>query len=165
VRARRSQGLLALARWAGRGSAGDSAVHHVGNPAVRYGELDWQKALEQLSPVRPRWDLAIVSNLDPETGRRPKDILAAVNAQVETEHTLSPQVLSARLRYLEQDGYVRHEDSSAAPLRRVYYLLPRGTLLIDNLLAIVGSLAAGRASKADAGARSHACSFRGQIIV
>ena len=123
MRERRSKGLLALVRWAGRGSAGDTAVRHAGNPAARYGELDWQKAQEQLGPVRPRWDLAILSNLDPETGRRPKDILAAVNAQAETEHTLSPQVLSARLRYLEQDGYVRHEDSSAAPLRRVYYLL------------------------------------------
>jgi len=139
VRERRSWGLLALVRWGGRGPAGDRVVGHAGNPAARYRELDWQKAQEQLSPVRPRWDLAIVSNLNPEVGRRPKDILAAVNAQVETEHTLSAQVLSARLRYLEQDGYVRHEDSSAAPLRRVYYLLPRGTLLIDNLLALVGS--------------------------
>jgi DNA-binding HxlR family transcriptional regulator len=137
VRARRSRELLALVRRAGRGSAGDADLRHAGNPAARYGKLDWQKAQEVLSPVRPRWDLAIVSNLDSETGRRPKDILAAVNAQAETEHALSPQVLSARLRYLEQDGYVRHEDSSAAPLRRVYYLLPRGTSLIDNLLAIV----------------------------
>jgi DNA-binding HxlR family transcriptional regulator len=140
VRERRSRGLLALVRWAGRGSAGDTVVRHADNPAARYAELDWQKAQEELSPVRPRWDLAIVSNLNPEVGRRPKDILATVNAQVETEHTLSAQVLSARLRYLEQDGYVRHEDSSTAPLRRVYYLLPRGTLLIDNLLAIVGSI-------------------------
>ena len=87
---------------------------------------------------RPRWDLAILSNLDPKTGRRPKDVLAAVNAQAETEHILTPQVLSARLRCLEQDGYVRHADSSAAPLRRVYYLLPHGTRLINDLLAIVG---------------------------
>jgi DNA-binding HxlR family transcriptional regulator len=134
--------------WAGRGSAGDTVVRHAGNPAARYRELDWQKAQEQLSPVRPRWDLAIVSNIDPDTGRRPKDILAAVNAQVETEHTLSPQVLSARLRHLEQDGYVRHEDSSAAPLRRLYYLLPRGRLLIDNLLAIVGPVGCDRGEAA-----------------
>jgi DNA-binding HxlR family transcriptional regulator len=57
-------------------------------------------------------------------------------------------VLSARLRYLEQDSYVRHEDSSAAPLRRVYYLLPRGTLLIDNLLAIVGPVGCDRGEAA-----------------
>ena len=137
MRERRSQGLLALARWATRGPAGDTAVCHAGNPA-RYGALDWQKAQQQLSPVRPRWDLAIVSNLDPKTGRRPKDVLAAVNAQTETEHILTPQVLSARLRCLEQDGYVRHADSSAAPLRRVYYLLPHGTRLINDLLALVG---------------------------
>jgi DNA-binding HxlR family transcriptional regulator len=139
VRERRSGGLLALVRRAGRGSAGGaSARNRAGEPSAGYGQLDWQKAQEQLGPVRPRWDLAILSNLDPETGRRPKDVLAAVNAQAETEHVLSPQVLSARLRCLEQDGYVRHADSSAAPLRRVYYLLPRGTRLIDGLLVIVG---------------------------
>jgi DNA-binding HxlR family transcriptional regulator len=84
-----------------------------------------------------------LSNLDPETGGRPKDVLVAVNAQTETDHTLTPQVLSARLRYLEQDGYVRHADSSAAPLRRVYYLLPQGKRLIDDLLAIVGPAGGG----------------------
>jgi DNA-binding HxlR family transcriptional regulator len=78
-----------------------------------------------------------LSNLDPATGRRPKDVLVAVNAQAETEYTLSPQVLSARLRRLEEGGYVRHADSSAAPLRRLYYLSPDGTSLIDDLLAIV----------------------------
>jgi len=153
VRERRSGGLLALVRRAGRDSTGGAAARHrAGGTSAGYGQLDWRKAQEQLGPVRPRWDLAILSNLDPETGRRPKDVLAAVNAQAETEHILSPQVLSARLRCLEQDGYVRHADSSAAPLRRVYYLLPHGTRLIDDLLAIVGP-AGGHRGGAAASAR------------
>lgn len=131
----RSKGLLALVRGSRRGSP--SAVQS-GGRAAGYGRLDWQKTQEQLGPVRPRWDLAILSNLDQATGRRPKDVLAAVNAQAETEYTLSPQVLSARLRYLEEGGYVRHTDSTAAPLRRLYYLSPDGTSLIDDLIAIVG---------------------------
>ena len=131
----RSKGLLALVRGSRRGSPG--AVQS-GGRAAGYGRLDWQKTQEQLGPVRPRWDLAILSNLDQATGRRPKDVLAAVNAQAETEYTLSPQVLSARLRYLEEGGYVRHTDSTAAPLRRLYYLSPDGTSLIDDLIAIVG---------------------------
>ena len=135
MRGMRSERLLALVRRSRRGSA--SATQR-GEHATGYGRLDWQKTQEQLGPVRPRWDLAILSNLDPATGRRPKDVLAAVNAQAETEYTLSPQVLSARLRYLEEGGYVRHADSSAAPLRRLYYLSPNGTSLIDDLLAIVG---------------------------
>ena len=135
MRGPRSERLLALVRRSGRGSA--SAAQR-GERASGYGRLDWQKTQEQLGPVRPRWDLAILSNLDPATGRRPKDVLAAVNAQAETEYTLSPQVLSARLRYLEEGGYVRHADSSAAPLRRLYYLSPNGTSLINDLLAIVG---------------------------
>jgi DNA-binding HxlR family transcriptional regulator len=145
VRETRSGGLMALVRRGARVSArGATARGWAGGRAAGYGELDWQNAQEQLGPVRPRWDLAILSNLDPETGRRPKDVLAAVNAQAETEHILSPQVLSARLRCLEKDGYVRHEDTSAAPLRRVYYLLPRGARLIDGLLAIVGPLSGHR---------------------
>lgn len=149
MRERRSEGFLALVRRVGRGSTGDAAAgRYTDRSATRCVELDWQKAQEQLGPVRPRWDLAILSNLDSETGRRPKDILAAVNAQAETEHILSPQVLSARLRYLEHDGYVRHEDSSAAPLRRVYYLLPRGTRLIDDLLVIVAAVGGHRSETA-----------------
>ena len=140
MREMRSGGLMALVRRGARGPARATARGWARNRAAGYGELDWQRAQEQLGPVRPRWDLAILCNLDPETGRRPKDVLAAVNAQAETERTLSPQVLSARLRCLEQDRYVRHEDTSAAPLLRVYYLLPRGARLIDGLLAIVGPL-------------------------
>lgn len=139
VRDRRSRKLLALVRRAGHGSMGGTAAGRgTAVPASAHGQLDWQKVHERLGPVRPRWDLAILSNLNPEIGRRPKDVLAAVNIQSEAEHTLSPQVLSARLRHLEQGGYVKHMDSSAAPLRRDYFLLPRGTRLIDDLLAIVG---------------------------
>ena len=144
MRKRRSGRFLALIRRAGhRSTAGAAARHPGGEPSAGCGQLDWQKAQERLGPVRSRWDLAILSNLDPETGGRPKDVLVAVNAQAETEHILSPQVLSARLRCLEQDGYLRHTDSSAAPLRRVYYLLPQGKRLIDDLLAIVGPAGGG----------------------
>lgn len=154
MRERRSGRFLALVRRAGRGSAGGAAARHrADEPSAGCRQLDWQKAQEQLGPVRPRWDLAILSNLAPETGRRPKDVLAAVNAQAETEHILTPQVLSARLRCLEQDGYVRHADSSAAPLRRVYYLLPQGTRLIEDLLAIVGHAGSHRGGAAESAGR------------
>jgi DNA-binding HxlR family transcriptional regulator len=137
VREKRSGRLAALMSRARRGS---SAVTRGGG----YGRLDWQKARDYLSPVRSRWDLAILSNLDPEIGRRPKDILAAVHAQAEADQGISPQVLSGRLRQLERDGYVRHADLSEAPLRRLYYLLPPGIRLIDDLLTIVGQAHGGR---------------------
>lgn len=101
--------------------------------------LDWKKALTQLGPVRHRWDLAILCNLDPEAGHRPADVLAAINAQAEAGRKLSPQVLSGRLRELEQGGYVRHEDLSVMPLHRVYYLQVPGQLLIADLLVIIRS--------------------------
>ena len=101
MRGVRSERLLALVRRSRHGSA---SATQSGERAAGYGRLDWQKTQEQLSPVRPRWDLAILSNLDPATGRRPKDVLAAINSQAETEYTLSPQVLSARLRHLEGEA-------------------------------------------------------------
>jgi DNA-binding HxlR family transcriptional regulator len=68
---------------------------------------------------------------------------------------LSPQVLSGRLRELEQRGYVSHEDLSVMPLHRVYHLRPPGQRLIEDLGSIVrsaraacGDGAAGRASTA-----------------
>jgi len=103
-----------------------------------YGKLDWQQAQARLEPVRNRWDLAILSNLDPKAGRRPRDVLAAVNAQAQTDRVLSPQALSARLRCLEEGGYVEHEDSTTVPLRRVYYLRPLGARLIEDLLDLAG---------------------------
>lgn len=50
---------------------------------------------------------------------------------------LSPQVLSGRLRELEQDGYVRHDDPSVMPLHRVYYLQPPGRVLITDLAKVI----------------------------
>jgi DNA-binding HxlR family transcriptional regulator len=99
--------------------------------------LDWKAAQERLGPVRHRWDLAILCNLDDGAGRRPADLLAAVNSQAGAGRQLSPQVLSGRLRELQQGGYVRHEDFSLTPLNRVYYLLPPGRALIADLSLIL----------------------------
>ena len=91
-------------------------------------------------------------NLDADAGCRPADILAGINARAEAGRKLSPQVLSGRLRELEQSGYIRHEDLSVMPLHRVYYLQPPGGRLIADLLIIIrpahedsdGTPAAGR---------------------
>jgi DNA-binding HxlR family transcriptional regulator len=46
---------------------------------------------------------------------------------------LSPQVLSGRLRRLEEAGYVEYAEISRIPRRRRYWLLPRGRRLLDAL--------------------------------
>jgi DNA-binding HxlR family transcriptional regulator len=144
VRKRRSGGLFARVRWPARGSAGDALARPwtdgpaAGNEAP-HGALDWRKAQVQLDPVRHRWDLAILCNLDADAGCRPADILAGINAQAEAGRKLSPQVLSGRLRELERGGYIRHVDLSVMPLHRVYYLQPPGRRLIADLLIIVPS--------------------------
>src|ERR1017187_8990154 len=61
---------------------------------------------------------------------------AAGPARAGPGRQLSPQVLSGRLRRLEETGYVRHAEISRIPRRRSYWLLPRGRLLIEDLGAL-----------------------------
>ena len=141
MRGRRAGGLLARVRWPGCGTAADAPGRPGdGRPAARGGErprvLDWQKAQTQLGPVRTVWDLGILANLDANDGCRPKDLLAAINAQAKGRH-LYPQVLSGRLRELEERGYISHEDLSVIPLIRIYHLKPSGRRLIADIFSIV----------------------------
>ena len=84
MRERRSERLLARMRWPMRGSANDASAGPgsdgpaAGNDA-RHGGLDWQQAQTQLGPVRHRWDLAILCNLDADTRCRLADILAGIS--------------------------------------------------------------------------------------
>jgi DNA-binding HxlR family transcriptional regulator len=105
--------------------------------------LDWRSAQARLDPLKHKWDLAILCNLEEGSGRRPKDLLALINAQAGTERQLSPQVLSGRLRHLEQNGYVRQVDLSIMPLHRTYYLQPPGEALIRDLARIIGHVHTG----------------------
>jgi DNA-binding HxlR family transcriptional regulator len=149
VGGRRSGGLLARVRWPDRGAAVDAPGRTEDDRAAagdgqRPCLLDWRAVQAQLTPVRHRWDLAILCNLAEETGSRPANILAAINDQAEPGRQLSPQVLSGRLRELEQRGYISHEDLSVMPLHRVYYLRPPGQRLIADLGSIVRPAPAAR---------------------
>jgi DNA-binding HxlR family transcriptional regulator len=142
VRERRRGKLLGRVRWSLRGDADDEPGRSGNNwpdgvdATERHRALDWRVVQARLGPVRRRWDLAILCNLDETTGRRPADILAAINSQAGTAHKLSPQVLSGRLRQLEHGGYIRHDDLSVMPLHRVYYLQPPGQCLLSDLAMI-----------------------------
>jgi DNA-binding HxlR family transcriptional regulator len=135
--------LLGRVRWPSRGDADDEPRRSgSGEPdgvdasKEQRRALDWRVVQARLGPVRRRWDLAILCNLHETTGRRPADILAAINIQAGTGHKLSPQVLSGRLRQLEHGGYIRHDDLSVMPLHRVYYLQPPGQGLLTDLARI-----------------------------
>jgi hypothetical protein len=43
--------------------------------------LGWRTVQEQLRPVRHKWGLAILCNLGEADGRRPADLVAAINCQ------------------------------------------------------------------------------------
>jgi DNA-binding HxlR family transcriptional regulator len=151
-----SGGLLGRIRQR-RPPAGASRLAEPGARAGQRPEpaLDWRAVQEVLEPVRPRWDLAILCNLDEQIPRRTADLLTAINTQTRSrpqaaperrvraeprEHIdrrrhrkLSPQVLSERVRSLEGRGYIRHQDLSRLPIVRVYILLPKGRRLIEVL--------------------------------
>jgi DNA-binding HxlR family transcriptional regulator len=98
----------------------------------RAGTLDWRDILRRLAPVRHRWDLAILANLAAGSGS-PADLLERINDQAGNGRQLSPQVLSGRLRQLEEAGYVGYAEISRIPRRREYWLMPRGRCLLDAL--------------------------------
>jgi DNA-binding HxlR family transcriptional regulator len=129
VQERRRRKLLRRVRWSARGDADASEEQR--------RALDWRAVQARLGPVRHRWDLAILCNLDETAGCRPADLLAAINSQAGTGRRLSPQVLSGRLRELERNGYIRHDDLSVMPLHRVYYLQPPGLALLSDLSRII----------------------------
>lgn len=142
MRGMRSWSLLGRMRRSAHGiKSGMASRAESGGPEGHEGQrraLDWREVQARLGPVRHRWDLAILCNLCEVVGCRPADILAAINSQAGAERELSPQVLSGRLRGLEQDGYIRHEDLSVIPLHRVYFLQPPGRALLDDLSRIIG---------------------------
>ena len=143
MRRKRSEWLPGLlGRWPWRSGKKGSPPRPRGGQGMDDGHrdaLDWRTALARLAPVRHRWDLAVLCNLDEATGRRPADLLEAINSQAAPGRQLSPQVLSGRLRELERDGYIRHEDLSVMPLHRVYYLQSPGQALITDLSRIIVS--------------------------
>jgi DNA-binding HxlR family transcriptional regulator len=149
VRERRHGKLRGRVRWPSRGDAddgpgrpGSGGPDGVGASKIQRPALDWRVVQARLGPVQRQWDLAILCNLDEAAGCRPAALLAAINSQAATGRQLSPQVLSGRLRKLEQGGYVRHVDLSVMPLHRVYYLQPPGQGLLSDLARIVRPSAA-----------------------
>ena len=136
MRERRSGRRTGLIRWLTRGGADGKPEGGAQGHDGQRGVLDWRITLARLGPVRHRWDLAILCNLKESAGLRPGDLLATINAQAGSGRQLSPQVLSVRLRELERDEYVRHQDLAVMPLHRVYYLQPRGQTLIRDLSRI-----------------------------
>lgn len=114
----------------------DSGQAGCGDGHAWPARVDWAGIQDRLAPVRHRWDLAIISNLDADAGKRPAELVEAVNSQVEGELRLTRQVLSLRLRALEQQGYVRHADLSRIPLVRVYTLRPAGRDLLRTVSAM-----------------------------
>jgi DNA-binding HxlR family transcriptional regulator len=100
--------------------------------------MDWQNLMNQLAPLRRRWDLAVLANLAESDGPvRPADLIKAINAQSE-DGQISWKVLEARLRHLEGSGYIGRQQMPRVPRETRYWLLPRGRELITALTLLEG---------------------------
>ena len=133
-------GLLGRILRLGRGTAAGGQLARGGDddaaclrvPRQPGSLLDWRDILARLAPVRHRWDLAILANLEGGIDS-PAGLLQVINGQTRAGQQLSPQVLSGRLRRLEEAGYVGYAEISRIPRRRRYWLRPRGRRLLDAL--------------------------------
>jgi DNA-binding HxlR family transcriptional regulator len=96
--------------------------------------MNWQHLSIVLAPVRGRWDLAVLANLE-QCEARPGYLIEAINAQAGNEdgHQISWKVLIDTLRRLEDEGHVAHREVSRVPRETRYWLLPRGRRLVAAL--------------------------------
>lgn len=113
----------------GGGLSGSTRTEAAGRPRV-----DWQNLMRQLTPLRRRWDLAVLSNLAAEgDGTRPADLIKTINAQARDGRQISWGVLEIRLRRLEASGYISRQEMSNRPRETRYWLLPLANRLIAAL--------------------------------
>jgi DNA-binding HxlR family transcriptional regulator len=96
--------------------------------------MNWRHLMVVLAPVRGRWDLAVLANLE-QRETRPGDLIEAINAQAGNTdgHRISWKVLIDTLRRLEEEGYVGHREVSRLPRETRYWLLPSGRRLVAAL--------------------------------
>ena len=95
--------------------------------------MDWQNLMRRLAPLRTRWDLAVLANLNgSDAPVRPADLIKAINKQ-SADGQISWKVMEARLRRLEASGYVARREVPHVPRETRYWLLPRGHRLIRAL--------------------------------
>ena len=110
--------------------------HHGGSrePAGQFrndNAVNWEHLRRRLAGVRGRWDLAVLGNLA-EGVERPGALIDAINTQTQ-EHQLSWKVLTETLRWLEDEGYVEHQEISRLPRVTKYWLTPDGNRLVKAL--------------------------------
>lgn len=96
--------------------------------------MNWRHLMMVLAPVRGRWDLAVLANLE-QRATRPGDLIEAINTQAGNAdgHRISWKVLIDTLRRLEEEGHVGHREVSRLPRETRYWLLPSGRRLVAAL--------------------------------
>jgi DNA-binding HxlR family transcriptional regulator len=96
--------------------------------------VDWQNLMRQLTPLRRKWDLAVLSNLAAGgEGTRPAELIKAINAQARDGRQISWGVLENRLRRLEAAGYIARREMTNRPRETRYWLLPPAGRLVAAL--------------------------------
>jgi len=134
-------------RWPGHSSRGGAAERSAASPpGLAEGRkrrlasaFDWPAAQRRWGIVGHKWDLGVLANLYEQDGRTPRDLRIAINSQARAKRPLLAQTLSVRLKEMEKQGLVRHEDKSEYPAVRLYFLRPPGRALAAELAGMLGT--------------------------
>jgi DNA-binding HxlR family transcriptional regulator len=99
--------------------------------------VNWTDLTEFLDSVDGRWDLGILTNLEPGP-MRPKDLCKAINEQArDTGHALAPAVLNETLKTMRKEGLVVRHASAGFPPAVRYSL----TVWAYDVMASMASMA------------------------
>jgi len=97
--------------------------------------MDWPDLMQQLAPLRRRWDVAVLASLAGGP-RRPADLIQAINSRAPAGRPISWKVLNETLRRLEASGHVGRRQVPGVPRETWYWLCPPGEHLLSALAAL-----------------------------
>ena len=97
--------------------------------------MDWSDLMQELAPLRRRWDVAVLASLAGGP-RRPADLIQAINAQAPAGRVICWKVLNDALRRLEASGHVGRRQMPGVPKETWYWLCPPGQRLLSALAVL-----------------------------
>ena len=87
--------------------------------------MNWRDLLDELAPLRRRWDVAVLASLAGGP-RRPADLIQAINSQAPAGRNITWKVLNDTLRRLEGSGHVGPAAGAGGPAGDVVLAVPGG---------------------------------------
>jgi DNA-binding HxlR family transcriptional regulator len=97
--------------------------------------VNWQELLDEVAPLRRRWDVPVLVSLA-DGRKRPADLIKVINSDNSTGRETTWKVLTDTLRRLQAEGYVARRQVPAVPRETWYWLRPAGHRLVCALTVL-----------------------------